>query len=80
MAFTSLGGARAADGETAAAMVTLEEGLALRRLNPVLGPWATIHHFLVMARVAFAAGQRDLGRSAGRRDRDAPGHLRLRDD
>ena len=57
MAFTSLGGARAADGETAAAMVTLEEGLALRRLNPVLGPWATIHHFLVMARVACAAGQ-----------------------
>ena len=41
-----------------AAMVTLEEGLALRRLNPVLGPWATIHHLLVMARVAVAAGQR----------------------
>ena len=75
----ALGGAQAADGETAAAMVTLEEGLALRRLNPVLGPWATIHHFLVMARVAVDAGQRDLADQLTRRGRDAPGHLRLRD-
>jgi DNA-binding CsgD family transcriptional regulator len=57
MAFTALGNAQAADGETGAAMSTLEEGLALRRINPLLGPWATIHHFLVMARVAHAADQ-----------------------
>ena len=41
-------------------MATLEEGLALRRLNPALGPWATIHHVLVMARVAVDTGQREL--------------------
>lgn len=37
-------------------MGTLEHGLNLRRRVPGLSPWPTIHHLLVMGRVAITAG------------------------
>ena len=52
MAFTALGQSQAAFGELEDAMATLEYGLTLRRRLPGLSPWPTIHHLLVMARVA----------------------------
>ncbi|MCW2803359.1 MAG: pknK 2 [Propionibacteriaceae bacterium] len=55
MAFTALGESQAAAGELAEAMVTLGEGLILRRKIPGLSPWPTIHHLLVMGRVAIVA-------------------------
>ena len=57
LAFAALGRAQAAAGELDAAMATLEEGLILRRGNPRLSPWPTLHHLLVTAPVALSAGQ-----------------------
>ena len=57
LAFTALGRAQAAAGELDAAMATLEEGLILRRGNPGLSPWPTLHHLLVTGPVALSAGQ-----------------------
>jgi LuxR family transcriptional regulator, maltose regulon positive regulatory protein len=52
MAFTALGQSQAAFGEVKSAMATLEYGLTLRRKLPGLSPWPTIHHLLIMGRVA----------------------------
>jgi LuxR family transcriptional regulator, maltose regulon positive regulatory protein len=52
MAFTALGQSQAAFGEVEDAMATLEYGLTLRRKLPGLSPWPTIHHLLIMGRVA----------------------------
>ncbi len=38
-------------------MTTLEHGLWLRRQNPGLSPWPTIHHLLAMGRVTARAGE-----------------------
>ena len=57
LAFTALGQAQAAAGRITDAMATLEHGLALRRKNPALTPWQTIHHLIVMSRVALEARQ-----------------------
>jgi LuxR family maltose regulon positive regulatory protein len=57
MAFTALGQAQAAEGSLDAAMESLEEGLVLRRHQPEPGPWGVLHHLLVTARVAIAAGR-----------------------
>jgi LuxR family transcriptional regulator, maltose regulon positive regulatory protein len=62
MAFTALGQSQAASGELLQAMRTLEHGLHLRRKLPRLSPWRTIHHLLVMGRVAVLAGDLSLGR------------------
>ena len=61
MAFTALGESQAVDGDLAGAMVTLDEGLALRQRNLGLSPWPTIHHLLAMGRVTAMAG--DLSRA-----------------
>jgi LuxR family maltose regulon positive regulatory protein len=52
IAFTALGQSQAASGALQNAMATLEYGLSLRRKLPGLSPWPTIHHLLIMARVA----------------------------
>ena len=57
MAFTALGQAQAADGDTADALATLDEGLGLRRIGPDVGPWGTIHHLMTTARVYAGAGR-----------------------
>jgi ATP/maltotriose-dependent transcriptional regulator MalT len=62
MAFTALGQCQAASGDLAEAMATLEYGLNLRRKVPGLSPWPTIHHLLVMGRVAIMAGDLPLAR------------------
>jgi LuxR family maltose regulon positive regulatory protein len=56
LAFTALGQSQAASGELMQAMATLEHGLNLRRKIPGLSPWPTIHHLLIMGRVAALAG------------------------
>ncbi|HZA31514.1 MAG TPA: LuxR C-terminal-related transcriptional regulator [Propionibacteriaceae bacterium] len=56
MAFTALGQSQAAVGELRDAMATLEYGLTLRRKLPGLSPWPTIHHLLIMSRVASMSG------------------------
>ena len=56
LAFTALGQSQAASGNIEEAMATLDHGLNLRRKVPGLSPWPTIHHLLVMARVAVMAG------------------------
>jgi LuxR family transcriptional regulator, maltose regulon positive regulatory protein len=53
MAFTALGQSQAAVGDVKEAMATLEYGLTLRRKLPGLSAWPTIHHLLVMGRVAI---------------------------
>ena len=53
LAFAALGQAQAAAGKVDEALVTLELGLAMRRKNPALTPWQTIHHLIVMSRVAL---------------------------
>jgi LuxR family maltose regulon positive regulatory protein len=57
LAFTALGQAQAADGQLTNAMATVEHGLQVRRRNPALSPWPTMHHLLVAARVARDAGE-----------------------
>jgi LuxR family transcriptional regulator, maltose regulon positive regulatory protein len=52
IAFTALGQNQAASGEVKDAMATLDYGLTLRRKFPGLSPWPTIHHLLIMCRVA----------------------------
>jgi ATP/maltotriose-dependent transcriptional regulator MalT len=56
LAFTALGQSQAASGELVQAMATLEHGLNLRRKIAGLSPWPTIHHLLIMGRVAVMAG------------------------
>jgi ATP/maltotriose-dependent transcriptional regulator MalT len=56
MAFTALGQVLARAGKLSDAVAILEQGLALRRRQPGLAPWATIHHLMVMSRVAVEAG------------------------
>jgi LuxR family maltose regulon positive regulatory protein len=62
LAFTVLGQSQAASGDLSDAMATLEHGLNLRRRVPGLSPWPTIHHLLVMGRVAIIAGDLRLAR------------------
>jgi DNA-binding CsgD family transcriptional regulator len=62
LAFTALGQSQAASGELEQAMATLDHGLNLRRKVPGLSPWPTIHHLLVMARVAIMANDLALAR------------------
>lgn len=62
LAFTALGQSQAALGKLDDAMATLEHGLNLRRKVPGLSPWPTIHHLLVMGRVAIMTGDLPLGR------------------
>jgi LuxR family transcriptional regulator, maltose regulon positive regulatory protein len=61
MAFTALGEIQAVEGDLAGAMVTLDEGLALRQRNSGLNPWPTIYHLLAMGRVTAMDG--DLARA-----------------
>jgi LuxR family maltose regulon positive regulatory protein len=56
IAYTALGQSQAASGELDDAMATLEYGLKLRRKFPGISPWGTVHHLLVMGRVAIMAG------------------------
>jgi LuxR family transcriptional regulator, maltose regulon positive regulatory protein len=62
MAFTALGQSQAASGRLAEAMATLEQGLNLRRKNPGLSPWPTIHNLLITARVVMMSGELSLAR------------------
>jgi LuxR family transcriptional regulator, maltose regulon positive regulatory protein len=62
LAFTALGQSQAVSGHLDKAMATLEHGLNLRRKLPGLSPWPSIHHFLVMGRVAIRAGEIPLAR------------------
>jgi LuxR family maltose regulon positive regulatory protein len=61
-AFTALGQSQATSGELDKAMATLEHGLNLRRKLSGLSPWPSIHHFLVMGRVAILTGEIPLAR------------------
>ncbi len=62
LAFTALGQSQAASGDLENAMATLDHGLNLRRKVPGLSPWPTIHHLLVMGRVAIMANDLPLAR------------------
>jgi LuxR family transcriptional regulator, maltose regulon positive regulatory protein len=62
LAFTALGQSQATSGELDKAMATLEHGLNLRRKLPGLSPWPSIHHLLVMGRVATMTGEISLAR------------------
>jgi LuxR family transcriptional regulator, maltose regulon positive regulatory protein len=62
LAFTALGQSQAASGDFETAMATLDHGLNLRRKVPGLSPWPTIHHLLVMGRVAIMANDLPLAR------------------
>ena len=56
LAYTAHGECLAVDGDIAGAIATLDAGLALRRTNPGLSPWQTIHHLLATARVQTRMG------------------------
>lgn len=62
LAFTAFGQSQAAAGNVEKAMVALEHGLNLRRKVPGHSPWPTIHHLLVMGRVAITSGDLPLAR------------------
>jgi LuxR family transcriptional regulator, maltose regulon positive regulatory protein len=62
LAFTALGQSQAASGDLEQAIATLDYGLTLRRKVPGLSPWPTIHHLLVMGRVAIMANDLPLAR------------------
>jgi LuxR family maltose regulon positive regulatory protein len=62
LAFSALGQSQAASGDFETAMATLDHGLNLRRKVPGLTPWPTIHHLLVMGRVAIMANDLPLAR------------------
>jgi LuxR family transcriptional regulator, maltose regulon positive regulatory protein len=62
LAFTALGQSQATSGELDEAMATLEQGLNLRRKLSGLSPWPSIHHFLVMGKVAIMTGEIPLAR------------------
>ena len=57
LAFTARAQAHAAAGNLPDATADLDHGLAVRRRNPTLSPWPTMHHLLVAARVAVDQGQ-----------------------
>jgi ATP/maltotriose-dependent transcriptional regulator MalT len=57
LAFAALGQAQAAAGKLDDALATLEVGLSLRRQSAAEGVWGSIHHLLIMARVAALAGR-----------------------
>lgn len=56
MALTALAETQLSAGQVSDAAVTVERGLAMRRLNPTQGPWGVLHHLLVAARVAVQEG------------------------
>jgi LuxR family maltose regulon positive regulatory protein len=62
LAFTALGQSQAVGGKLGQAMATLEHGLNLRRKIPGLSPRPTIHHLVIMGRVAVKAGDLPLAR------------------
>ncbi|HEX7210596.1 MAG TPA: LuxR C-terminal-related transcriptional regulator, partial [Propionibacteriaceae bacterium] len=62
LAFTALGQCQAASGKPEEAMATLDYGIELRRRVPGLSPWPTIHHLLVMGRVAAMTNDLSLAR------------------
>ena len=57
MAFTARAQAYAAAGDMTEARASVDHGLAVRRRNPTLSPWPTMHHLLVAARIAMDEGQ-----------------------
>jgi len=57
LAFTAKAQSHAASGDLSAARATVDHGLAVRRRNPTLSPWPTLHHLLVAASVAVDDGQ-----------------------
>ena len=57
MAFTALGQAQAVAGKLSDAKATVAQGLALRRKDPAVAPWPTLHHLLAAARVAVLASE-----------------------
>ncbi len=57
MAFTAIAMTRSASGDMAEARVCVDRGLAVRRRNPTLSPWPTMHHLLVAASIAVDQGQ-----------------------
>jgi LuxR family maltose regulon positive regulatory protein len=62
LAFTAIGQNQAASGKLEEAMATLDYGLNLRRKLPGLSPWPTMHHLLVMGRVAIMINDPALAR------------------
>ena len=66
MAFTARALAYAATGDLTDARASVDHGLAIRRRNPTLSPWPTMHHLLVAARVAVEQGQFHRGSRAAR--------------
>jgi LuxR family maltose regulon positive regulatory protein len=57
IAFTARAQALAATGDLAGAAASVDHALAIRRRNPTLSPWPTMHHQVVAARVAVDQGQ-----------------------
>jgi LuxR family maltose regulon positive regulatory protein len=49
---TALAQVQASEGQLSAAMATCQHGLVIRRKYMTHAPWATIHHLMVMSRVA----------------------------
>jgi len=83
MAYTALGQVQVQAGHVAEAMSTVEQGMSLCRQDP--GPWMTLHHLLVAARVAVDAGELSTARellseTSKRMDRfsDGMGPMRAR--
>jgi LuxR family maltose regulon positive regulatory protein len=62
LAFTARARAYAESGNLPAARSSIDHGLAVRRRNPTLSPWPTIHHLLVAAALAVDEGQVERGR------------------
>jgi LuxR family maltose regulon positive regulatory protein len=59
LAFTARARAYAESGNLPIARAAVDHGLAIRRRNPTLSPWPTIHHLLVAADLAVDEGQLD---------------------
>jgi LuxR family maltose regulon positive regulatory protein len=57
IAFTARAQACAAAGDLTTAAADVDHALAVRRRNPTLSPWPTMHHLLVAASVAADQGQ-----------------------
>ena len=57
MAFTARAQAYAATGDLTKARASVDHCLGVRRRNPTLSPWPTMHHLLVAARVSMDEGQ-----------------------
>jgi LuxR family maltose regulon positive regulatory protein len=57
IAFTALAQALTATGDLPGAAASADHALAIRRRNPTLSPWPTMHHLVVAARVAVEQGQ-----------------------